>query len=103
MLEKSSTSSLGAGCREFESRHLDQKSGMAFAIPDFCIVERLENQIAICRWHMAATSANTGSYIYFSFPLRERKMQTRLASWRMRSSPLGEYKVRHFDHLIMES
>ena len=26
MLEKSSTSYLGAGCREFESRHLDQKS-----------------------------------------------------------------------------
>ena len=25
LLEKSSTSYLGAGCREFESRHLDQK------------------------------------------------------------------------------
>ena len=46
LLEKSSTSYLGAGCREFESRHLDQNPLAASAVRGFCIDwVRLENKI----------------------------------------------------------
>ena len=36
-----SAPALGAGCREFESRHLDQKSETAFAVSDFCFMREL--------------------------------------------------------------
>ena len=49
MLEKSSTSYLGPGCREFESRHSDQKNaGMAFAIPAFLLFDRSETRRSKC-------------------------------------------------------
>ena len=54
MLEKSSNSSLGAGCREFESRHLDQKS-----------------RIRLC---------GIWTFLFVWSKTREIKMQTSLAS-----------------------
>ena len=36
-----------------------------------------KDQIAICRWHIAATSANTGGYLYLRLPAQ---MQTSLAT-----------------------
>ena len=35
------------------------------------------DQIAICRWHIAATSANTGGYLYLRL---SAQMQTSLAT-----------------------
>jgi len=37
-----------------------------------------KDKIAICRWHIAATSANTGGYLYLRLPAQ---MQTSLATW----------------------
>ena len=47
-----------------------QKVETAFAVSAFCISERdSNNQIAICQWHMAATSSKTGCYLYLrTFP-----------------------------------
>ena len=79
MLEKSSQSFLGPGCREFESRHSDQNPLTAYAARGFCFClgETRIIQNAICRWHIAATSANTGGYRYLRLLAQ---MQTSLAT-----------------------
>jgi len=47
MLEKSSTSYLGAGCREFESRHSDHKSRKSICSLGFSLLNaRLEQSNA---------------------------------------------------------
>ena len=65
-----SAPALGAGCREFESRHSDQKGGMTFVMPPFCIVERLEKLNTSVRWTLVPSRLDgMESLIYRVSPL----------------------------------
>ena len=51
---------------------------------------------ASVRWTLAETSANTGFYFYFSFPLRERKMQIESCCSLSSKEKVWAYPVAHF-------
>ena len=73
-LEKSSTSYLGAGCREFESRHLDQNPLTASAVGGFCIDWlKLENQIQLSDGQLLAAGLDGGNTSIFFPPGRKCK------------------------------
>ena len=81
MLEKSSTSYLGPGCREFESRHSDQNPLTASAVRGFCIDWlKLENKIQLSGGQLIAAGLD-GSDTLILLPCQEAKCK--------RVSPLG--------------
>ena len=77
MLEKSSTSYLGAGCREFESRHSDQKIRDGFCHLLFFILR--ETRKMKCGADERRRRGLDRAEPLFSFPA-EMKMQTSLAT-----------------------
>ena len=95
MLEKSSTSYLGAGCREFESRHSDHKIKGGLRPPFIlCPIRDSKDPIATCRWHVAATSSKTGGFLYF----RQRRKCKRVSPLRP-PPPVLPYLKRIPDYL----
>ena len=75
LLEKSSQSFLGAGCREFESRHSDHKIKRGQKPPlYFMLVERLEQSNA------TRTSVAGDGLTEPNLYLRKAQMQTSLAT-----------------------
>ena len=81
MLEKSSTSYLGPGCREFESRHSDQNPLTASAVRGFCIDWlKLDNKIQLSGGQLIAAGID-GSDTLILLPCQEAKCK--------RVSPLG--------------
>ena len=82
-----SAPALGAGCREFESRHLDQKTEMAFAISVFCIQGvRLEELNSTVRWTVDCRRLD-GSNTIILLPTGKQNAN----------------ESRHLDHLPTES
>ena len=68
---------LGSNARacRFESCHPHQKASRPYCGREaFCAGRTRTHFYASVRWTLAATSSKTGGYLYFSFPLRERKM-----------------------------
>ena len=77
LLEKSSTSYLGAGCREFESRHLDHKSRKSIcSLGFYLLMERLEQSNAA---RMSTAGEGLTEPILYLRLLAQ--MQTSLATW----------------------
>ena len=72
MLEKSSTSYLGPGCREFESRHSDHKSRKSIrSLGFYLLMERLE-QLNATRMSVAAASSMAANR-YLRLPAQMQK------------------------------
>ena len=61
-----SAPALGAGCREFESRHLDQKPEMAFCHFGFLHSGGLENEMQLSGGQLLAAGLDGGNSIIFS-------------------------------------
>ena len=76
MLEKSSTSYLGPGCREFESRHSDHKSRKSVCSLGFYLLNARLEQLNATRASVAAASSMAAN-LYLR-PLAQ--MQTSLAT-----------------------
>ena len=76
MLEKSSTSYLGPGCREFEPRHSDHKSRKSVCSLGFYLLNARLEQLNATRASVAAASSMAAN-LYLR-PLAQ--MQTSLAT-----------------------
>ena len=78
IVRKSSNSSLEAGCREFESRHLDQKEKEGLCPPFlFETSKRLENQIQLSGGPLFAAGLDGGNSIIFISSGNENATESR--------------------------
>ena len=86
MLEKSSTSYLGAGCREFESRHSDHKSQESICSLGFYLsdIARLEQSNATVLWAVACRRLDGGNTTIF-FPQEENATESRHSDQKCRN------------------